>query len=177
MINLLSATAKKQLWNEYRSRLAVILLATIAFLELLTLAIFFPAFYSLHSTTTELAKNLEERKQVTPEADKATSEEVRSLKNDLALLRPGAKPVDVLPSALLEDVVRVKPAGISLSSVTYQRLGTVISMQFSGIASTRDDILLFKNALDKNPLFKVSRSNDYLIKKTNISFSITLTTK
>ena len=177
MINLLSTTAKKRLWNEYRSRLAVILLTAIAILEMLTVAIFFPSFYALHSTTLELSKNLEERKRVTPEANKAVSDEVRSLKNDLALLRQGTTTTDILPSALLEDIIKVKPAGIALSSVTYQRAPGVVTIQFAGIAGTRDDILVFKTALDKNLLFKVSRSNDYLIKKTNISFSITLTMK
>jgi Tfp pilus assembly protein PilN len=177
MINLLSSFAKRQLWNEYRMRLGVVILLAVFVLEFFTLALFFPAYLTLRGTTNEVAASLEQERALVPASDKAIHEEVKALKNDLTLLTPGDKPQDQVPSALLTDILKVKPQGITINNLAYLRSGDTVSLQFSGVAATRDDILAFKNSLSQNPLYTLARTNDYLIKKTNITFSITLTMK
>ena len=177
MINLLSSSAKKKLWNEYRIRLGILIFAAIALLELFTVTLFLFPYYTLHSSNAALANDLEERKKLLPDQNKSINAEVQAVKTDLTLLKPGAKKNDALPAQLLADIVSVKSKGITINNWAYARSGDAVSIQLSGIAATRDDILSFKNELDKNPLFTVARSGDYLIKKTNISFSITLTMK
>ncbi len=177
MINLLSSSAKKRLWNEYCVRLGIVALLAVFALELFTLLLFFPAYLTLRGTTNEVALSLEQERALVPASDKAIHEEVKALKNDLTLLTPGTKPQDQIPSALLSDILKVKPQGITINNLAYVRAGDAVSLQLSGVAATRDDILSFKNSLSQNPLYTLARTNDYLIKKTNITFSITLTMK
>ncbi len=158
-------------------RLGAILFVSIGLLELFTAALFLPVFYSVKSITTGLAHDLEQSKLQSPEQNKTTTEEVKTIRNDLDLLRPGVKTSDTIPSALLEQIIKVKPRGITVNNISYARVGELINIQLSGIAAHRDDILVYKNELGKDPLFEKPKSGDYIIKKTNISFSIMLIMK
>lgn len=177
MINLLSASAKKKLWNQYLMRLGAVFFLALALLELFAAALFIPAFYSVHTTTSGLANVLEQSRARSPEENKTTALEVQSVRNDLDLLRPGKKTIDALPSSLIESIVSVKPKGITIKNFSYARAGETLTILLSGVAANRDDILMFKNELGKNPLFEKPKSGEYIIKKTNISFSISLTMK
>ncbi len=176
MINLLSPHAKKKLWNMYRLRLAVIVLCALLSLQLLAALVFFPTFYTLRTTTNFLTAELEREKLRIPEKSEGVVKQITALRNELLLLDVGKKPSDILPSELLGNILRVKPKGIAITAVAYQKEKESVAVQLSGIASTRDDILSFKNTLSAEPNYVV-RTNDYLTKKTDISFSITMTLK
>ena len=158
-------------------RFGAVLLVAIGLLELFTTALFFPAFYSVNSITRGLARNLDQSKSQSPEANKVTLEEVKIIRGDLDLLRPGTKAADALPSTLLDQIIKVKPMGITINTIAYTRVNELVNIQLSGVAGSRDDILVFKNELGKNPLFDKPKSGDYITKKTNIPFSIMLLVK
>lgn len=177
MINLLSPRAKKKLWREYRTRLAVAVLGACFSLEVLAALLFFPTFVSLQSTTTSLENALDQEKLRSPENSTEIAKQLAVIKDELVLLRPVGTTTDVLPSTLLASILTNKPKGISIDALAYQRDKEKVSIQLSGVASTREDILSFKKILSSNPQFVVARTNDYIIKKTNIAFTINLSLK
>jgi hypothetical protein len=179
MINLISPKAKKKLLNEYRMRLGVIVLCALFLLELFTAMVFSPTIFSLRLTEASLRADLETTRSRLPENTSDIEAEVASIKNEIALLRPklSATSTPAIPSELLSHILENKPKGIAVSAVAFQKDKDTISIQLSGVANTREDILAFKNALSKNPRFVLGKTNDYIIKKTDISFTVTLTIK
>jgi hypothetical protein len=176
MINLLSVKAKKKLWNAYRMRLGVVVLGAILFLEMLSALIFFPTFYVLRTTTSFLTTEIAELQLQAPTKSAEITKQLTALRAELLVLKSGLKDEEVLPSELLASIIDAKPKGISINAVAYQKEKDTLSVQFSGTANTRDDILLFKNTLSAD-VHHIVRTNDYLTKKTNIPFSITVTLK
>lgn len=176
MINLLSPRAKKKLWNEYRLRLGVIALCAFLTIEFVTAVAFFPSFYILHATTGILSAELDQQKSRPPQKGEDSVKQLTALRGELDVLEHNSESNEKLPSELFGDMLNVKPKGISISALSYQKEKDTTSVQFSGMASTRDDILSFKSALSANPKYVV-QTDDYLTKKTNINFSIRIIVK
>jgi hypothetical protein len=176
MVNLLSQRAKNSLWNEYRIRLIIVVLAALLLLELCTALFFLPTFLVLRSTTDVLASDIEKQKLRLPENATDMTKQLTAIKGELAALRPSAKSTDTSVSALFLSILELKPSGIAISAIAYQKEKEGVSIQLSGLARAREDILSFKNTLSMNPAFIV-RSNDYILQKTDGSFTITLNIK
>lgn len=179
MINLLSRSAKKKLWNEYRSRLGVIILCAVLLLELFTATVFFPTYYALSTTTDSLSDTLSREQQNSPEKNDEIAKQISTFKSELSLLRPptSTSTTPVVPSEVISRILKNKPRGIAVSAISLQKEKDVTSVLLSGIANTREDMLAYKNTLRLDPQFTVARGNDDIIKKTNITFSITLVIK
>ena len=178
MINLISPQAKKKLLSEYRMRLGVIILCALFLLEIFAGLVFAPTYFSLHRTETQLQAKLEGLKQNLPPNSADIEAEVASLKSEIAILRPkNSTSTPLIPSELLTSIIENKPKGISIDAIAFQSEKNTFSIQLSGVARTREDILAFKNTLGKNPHFSLAKSNDYIIKKTDITFSVVLTVK
>ncbi len=176
MINLLSVRAKNALWKEYRVRLVIVVLAALLLLQTLVAVLFFPTFFMLRSTTAALALDVEKQKGGSPQNGNDSARELTVIKNEIALLRPTASSSDMLVSDMISSILGVKPKGIAVDQFAYQKEKNITNIQISGVANTREDILAFKNTLSTNPAFRV-RANDYILKKTNIAFTITLSLK
>ncbi len=176
MINLLSVRAKNALWKEYRIRLVIVVLAAFLLLQTLAAVLFFPTFFVLRSTTTALALDVEKQKRGSPLNSNNSARELAMIKSEIALLRPNASSSDVLVSGLFTSILGAKPNGVAVDQLAYQKEKDVTNIQISGVARTREDILTFKNTLSANPMFRV-RANDYILKKTDITFTITLSLK
>lgn len=159
-------------------RLGVIVMCALLFLEFFAGLVFAPTIFSLRRSEASLERDLASATARLPENSEEIEAEVSSLKGEIALLRPkNATSTSVLPSDLISRVLESKPRGISVEAIAFQKDKETMSVQLSGIARTREDILAFKNALGKDPQFILGKTNDYIIKKTDISFTITLTIK
>jgi|GEM_PF-1830284 len=176
MINLLSTSAKKKLWNQYLLRLGAVLFLAVAFLEVFAAAIFVPAFYSVYLTTSSISGEIERMKASSPEENKLTIEAIKEVRKDLDLLKKGDYSTNTMPTALLTSIIGVKPRGITINTFSYASANETATIQLSGVAASREDILIFKNELGKNQNFEKPKSGEYIIKKTDIPFSITLNT-
>lgn len=178
MINLLPPQAKRRLNKEYRLRFGIIVLWAVLALELLAVLFFVPSFMTLKRSTDQLSQDLEAKKTLSQTGSATSSKEVTLIKRELASLRVGTTATDTPPSLVFTEILKSKPRGIEISALAYQVDKAGISVQLTGVANTREDILAYKNSLGTNPHLILARANDgYILKKTNITFSLTLTYK
>lgn len=178
MINLISKRAKKKLLNEYRMRLSVIALCAVFLLEIFAGVVFAPTIFSLRLNETAIRNDLENVRARLPENSAEIEAEVAALKSEIALLRPkSATSTKALPSEYLTRILSSKPIGVSVDAIAFQKDKDIMSIQLSGVARTREDILAFKNSLSRDSQFALSKTNDYIIKKSDITFTVTLTIK
>ncbi len=178
MINLLPRPEKKKLLKEFRLRYAVVVLGTIFALEGLMFALFVPSYFTITNTTKDLAVQLAQKKALAPASKDDAQKGLNELKNEIALLKPDATNAGLPPSQLMSEVLSQKPAGIGISAFAYGKSASVLSLQLSGIAATREDLLLFQKLLKDNPHFSDIRySQSFITKKTDIDFVLMLTVK
>lgn len=178
MINLLPPQAKKRLNKEHRIRFGIIVLWSALLLEITGAVFFVPTYMTLKKSTEKLSTDLESKQAVSQLGSATSSKAVIAIKREIATLKVGATATDTPPSIVFSQVLEHKPRGIEINALAYQMSKDAITVQFAGVANTREDILAYKNALGKNPHFVLAKSSDgYILKKTNINFSVTLTYK
>jgi hypothetical protein len=84
----------------------------------------------------------------------------------------------VSPSLVLSNVIGEKTSGISLESFSYYSETGGKKIVISGVAGTRDSLLLYKRKLEANLLFEsVELPVSNFTKRTDIEFTTTLTIK
>lgn len=179
MINLLPPHAKKSLSKEYRIRVSIIFLSAFLIAEILTLVFFLPSYYVLNLSTKKLESDLTQRQQLLSGGDKEASVELAATKKEMAQLKPslgleGA----ATPTRLLGELFADKPRGIEIISMSYANNKDKIDIQFSGVASTREDLLAYRKLLSAHPnIADVKFGNSFITKKTDIDFSIIIAFK
>jgi hypothetical protein len=173
MINLLPPRAKKEFRKEYLLRLGIIVLWAAFILEIFSVIIFLPSYYILHLDAQALANSLEQQKILAPVVDASVPAQLASIKGELDLLKPsGVK--EVVFSQLLEDIVAIKPRGIGLSAIAYTWDKGVTSIQITGTAETRDELLTFQKLL-ATPKRTANFGGRFIIKKFPSDFSVIIT--
>lgn len=179
MVNLLPQSEKKKLLKMYRLRIGALILVALFVIEVLTMALFLPAFYVLDSVTKNLADELEQKRHMIPEGESSAQQELAAIKKEIAILKPSTETIDVLPSVILTEILTQKPDGISISTVSYARNLKNAAVQMSGHARASEDMLLFQKNLKQNPRVASTQyaNNSFIIKKTDIDFTITVTLK
>ena len=175
MINLLPQHEKKKLLKEFRLRFVVLALLTLLLLEVIMFVSFIPSYYSLTAATSDLETSLAFKKKQAPPGSDATQNDLNTIKNEIALLKFGN---ETLPSDIMTTVFAAKPQGVNVSRFTYGHSASAISVQLSGVAGTREDLLLFERLLRNSPLFSnVSHAQNFITKRTDIEFQLTLSLK
>ncbi|TSC61900.1 MAG: Uncharacterized protein Greene041614_823 [Parcubacteria group bacterium Greene0416_14] len=174
MSNLLPENRKRELRQGYFLRLAGV--ASVFILTALVFAIvgLLPSYFA----TIIKAKTVEE--------DLKYAENARPTKRRDIDLLVSVKEVDTLSPVLetwfgmpfayqaIADAVAERVGGVALTSIVYSREGK--KLVISGAAKQRDDLIAFKNVLQKNGTFKnIDLPVSDLARKENLSFSITIT--
>ena len=179
MINLLPQSEKKKLLKIYALRIGVVVLVATLILEILAAGLFFPAFYVLDLTTTNLTDELDQKKRATPEGETAAQQELATIMKEVAILKPSTNSIDAAPSTVFSEVFAQKPDGISINTVSYVRSLNTAVLQIGGHAQTSEDMLLFQKNLKDDPRVASTQyaSNNFIIKKTEIDFTMTITLK
>ena len=177
MINLLPQQEKKKILGAYRLRLGVIVLWVVLALFLVAGASLAPSYIRVNSNSSELAAELAEKKVSTPVGGEQAQAELARIKEEITRLKP-APENDLTASALTTLVLAQKPVGIDISSVAFANVHPVTTMQLSGVAATREDLLVFQRNLKSDPRFTdVKYAQSFIIQKTNITFQLTITIK
>lgn len=179
MVNLLPQPEKKKLLKMYRLRIVALVLVAMFVIEILTMVLFLPAFYVLYSVTKNLADELDQKRHMIPEGESSAQQELAAIKKEIAILKPSTETIDVLPSVIFTEIFTQKPDGIRIGTVSYARNLKNAAVQMSGHARTSEDMLLFQKNLKQNPRVASTQyaNNSFIIKKTDIDFTITITLK
>lgn len=175
MINLLPQSEKKKLENEYRLHLAVVVLCLCFILELLMLLALAPSYLRIAATTSALEAELEQKKAQNPPGGEEAQQQLAAINSEMQLLKLGTATSDTPPSILIKELLAAKPEGISVSAIAYGKSGGTVSLQLSGNATTREDLLAFQRELKNNPHWSDIRyAQSFITKKTDIDFQLTV---
>lgn len=176
MINLLPQPEKKELLRERWLRFVIVVLWSVLVLELLSVVLFTPAYYALYLSTSDLSRNLSERRALIPKDTEGAGSGLTVINKEIAILKISPRIVDVPPSLLLQEVILQKPVGIDLYTFAYVRTADTVSIQFSGTAPTQEDLLAFRRNVKMNPrVLDFKYGGSFVTKKTNIDFTTMIT--
>ncbi len=175
MINLLPRPEKMAIKKEYKMRVYLVTLMFAFFITVVSLIVILPSFILSHY-----------RAQITVPVAKVstTTEESQSIANTIKLtkeLTEVLKPEEAKsqPTDLLDVIIKDKTAGNTITSFAYSKddKGDV-KIVIQGLAQTRQSMLAFTNAVQKEVLVdNVNLPIANLTKDTKIPFSFEVTAK
>lgn len=174
MANLLPENKKKDLVQQYFLKLTAVVSVFVFVAFLFAIVGLLPSYFATTvkgKTIEEDLKHAENRPLV-----KSTDDDVTSKVKAVNILTPALEAWFGMPfayEAIIHAVVE-RVDGVAVTSVVYSREGG--SLVISGAAKKRDDLIAFKNALQKYAPFKnIDLPVSDLAHKENLSFSITIT--
>jgi Tfp pilus assembly protein PilN len=170
MFTLLPEQYKKKLWKLYRLRLATVIFLFISAIFLISIGLLFPSYISLafdkgilHSETEALEAEIKSKN------DKGLSETLNRTNTILALVKPDN--TYILES--VEAILKQKPVGVSISTISYTRGQDQSSINISGTAKERNDLIIFTKQLQKESGFtSVTLPVSNLAKQVDVPFSL-----
>ena len=178
MINLLPTTERKQLEKEYQLRFGVLAAVALLLLEIMSVGLFFPSYYTIIAATKSKTQDLAAIKAGLPKGSDDPQAALATMKAELAILKPPGGANAVLPSAILNTIISKKTSGILLSGFDYQVNSGAGFVTLRGFSATREELLDFQKILKADPNFSaVEFPQTVFSGKTNLNFNIRLTLK
>lgn len=177
MINLIPNQEKKRKVKDFYFRLGVVFLVTMAVCILINLVAILPAYF-----LSSVKKNLVEEKLATqksdpiPITDQNTLATITDLKSKLDLIEKAEQGKYLVSTSVINEVLLKKMPDIKITEISYNYNSTNgKKVSISGIAPSRERLLLFRNALQEDVAFKkVDLPISNFIKGSDIEFSLTL---
>ena len=174
MSNLLLAEQKKILRQAYLMRAVTVVLFFVFALLLFALIALVPSYFATKLQAEVIESEMRELQDdafpVKESEQLATS--VREITERTEILKKWFAETFMYNNIL--KVIAERQKGIAITAFSSQRKGA--SMVVSGTARERDDLLAFKNALEKSKKFKtIELPVSNLAQKEDIDFSITVT--
>ncbi|MDE2213160.1 MAG: hypothetical protein KGJ34_01335 [Patescibacteria group bacterium] len=179
MVNLLPSGAREHITLEYRLRLTSVALFTLAFALIVGAALLLPSYFLAWVTRT----SLDDQSAITQETlsqptlakasqdEKATASIFSSVRQQLDYPEP---------TVILSDLFSNTSRGISVRYLNYGPVAltgstAMLTINISGVADTRDDLLAFKDELTNAPgVSAVNLPIDSLAASQNIDFALTV---
>ena len=173
MFTLLPEQHKKKLWKLYRLRLATVFCLFITAIFLISIGFLFPSYISLAFDKSALESETENFKnKIEIKKGLGLIETLDQVKTTLSLVKPDN--TDILESVKI--ILKQMPRGFSVESLSYTRgQNEPSSITISGVASERNDLILFTKQLQKELSFEsVTLPVSNLAKQSNVPFSLTI---
>lgn len=177
MINLIPNQEKKRKVKDFYFRLFVVFLFIMAICILVTLVAILPAYF-LSSVKKNLAeeKLTAQKSEPIPITDQNTLATITDLNTKLGVIENAEKSKYAVSTSIINEVLLKKMPDIKITEIAYNYTSTGgKKVSISGIAPSRERLLLFRNALEEDVAFKqVDLPISNFIKGSDIEFSLTL---
>ncbi len=186
MINLLPQNAKQELQQEQRFRLVLIFLfmctvALVCFTLMLGVIKVYVAgsLFAQESKIALLSERLSKDNPVLAdikEFNETTGQVSRFLKSRSSLSQVIESLEEILPSGIYLTAFDYDPPGVRVQGGEVQQVSSRISV--AGFAKTRETLFLFRESLEKHPLFtglSFPASNWVLPRDIHFSFQVSIT--
>ncbi len=178
MINLIPNEEKKKIVKNFYYRFAVLFLAALSFAIFAATVALVPS-YLISSVKKNAATEklvLQENEPV-PLPDQETLASIKNLNSKIAVIESARQNKFQVSRDVISEIIHQKMPDIKISQISYentQAAGKKIIIQ--GRAPNRDRLLLFRLAVENDPMFKkVELPISNFIKGSNIQFSMSLT--
>lgn len=173
MINLLPPQQKKELLERKNQKMIIILgfLLSLFFLSLI-LGLLSTKFYLSGQNLFQKTVSDITRRELENEKNQEIKEEILGLNKALARLSSFYQE-NIRLTDVLEKIILGLPEGLYLDTFSYQKDN--LSLQLTGMAQTRENLILFKNNLEEEPRFsEISFPPSNWVKAKDIDFFVNL---
>ena len=177
MINLLPIEEKKELKKDFFYRSLTVFSLVLCFLVFISIIAILPTYLiSLEKKNTTNKKLEIQKNEVIPEIDQKAVVAIKDLDNRLALLEKARKNKYVFSQKVINEVISQKVTGIKINRFFYENDSLEgREVNITGIAQNREQLLLFRQALENDSSFKnVDLPISNFVKGSNIEFNLNL---
>ena len=173
MINLLSRIEQKKIYHEYILRITALVALVIGIVGTIFVLVLIPSYMRLTIEIASVDAELKTKQAQMTDEDQGQVAEAKEFMSEIQILRSfGATSSAV---AFIERIITLKPARVALVSFQYDLSDGKTKLGVRGKADRREDLLAFKERLEKEAGFtNIELPAQTLIKRTDIQFSIDL---
>lgn len=178
MLNLLPEYKKKIIEKEYKTRRlnAVLILGCMVVFTLLVLLL--PTYFFVNNKFTE-AKDINDILTRQIESQKTDKTNITGTqKQIITFLQKDSKVSSSTPTEIIKDIISNKDSNISIKDFLLKPKEATDQIMIHGLAKKREDLIAFRDRLEKDSLFKkVELPISDIGPATNNQFTFTLTLK
>jgi len=177
MINLIPKEEKKRIIKNFYYRLIVLFLTMLDFCILVAFICLIP-FYFLSSTENALvnAKLENQKNEPLPLLDQQALNMIKGINEELTLVENAEKSKFPISEKVINAILLKKRSDIKITQILYENSPTQgKKISLTGTAPSREVLLLFRQALENDPIFKnVNLPISNFVKGSNIQFYLSL---
>ena len=177
MINLIPAEEKKEIRKDFYFRFLTVFFVTLSFLVVILLIATLPAYFVSLEKKVSTEERLDKQKnEVMPEMDQQAVISIKDLDTKLSLLAEARKNQYIFSQKVINEIVSQRVPGIKITRFGYENDpvdGREVSI--TGLAQNREQLLLFRQALESDGFFKkVDLPISNFVKGSDIEFNLDL---
>lgn len=167
---------KKRLKRDFFCRLSAVFFSGLGICLLISSVILTPALFISFGEKNNLAKELaKQRDEAMPVIDQSAQKAIQNLNNQLALIKKVIEDEYFPSEKIVAEVISQKTAGIKIENISYENSVKGKTVKVQGIARSREQLLLFRRALEESGAFKeVDLPISNFVKGSNIQFSLSM---
>jgi len=173
MINLLPDEYKNLVEREYQGRILTGMLLFFIITVIISIIFLIPSYFI---SQIEYSSALDRAEKNIPKSEPdslGTSDIIKKINNGISLLRISSSDNKVLVNQLIDSLITKKNSLISIKSINYEMRGETAKIDITGVANTRESLLLFVDNLKKEKNFaEVYSPVSNLVKERNVDFSV-----
>lgn len=177
MINLIPNTEKKMMIRDFYLRLVVIVFLALGSVAVIASIVLFPSYF-LSSVKKDLISEKLDKELAEPidEISKQTLSAIEDLDKKLSLLEKAEKKKFSVSERIINEILSKKISGIKITEISFTNDSTKgMQVSIRGLAPSRERLLLFRLALENDPLFKkVDLPISNFVQGSNIRFYLSL---
>ena len=177
MINLIPNEEKKNMANNFYYRLFILSLWMVSFSICFGVLAILPS-YILSTSKENFAdeKLVIQKNESVPILDQETSDAIKDLDSKLSLAEKLQVDKFIVTERVVNEIIESKVSGIKISRIFYENDSAKgKKIEIEGIASSREELLSFRQTLEDNKAFQnVDLPISNFVKGSNIQFFLTL---
>lgn len=176
MINLLPKHEKERIVRDFYLRFATVLFISISICILIASVLLLPAYFSLFTQKAAIEQKLVVQKNSpAPDSAEGNSIIIKEFNDRLNIIENINKNKFIVSTKIINEIILNKMPEVKITSINYSTDSISKKVIVSGIAPSREKLLLFRIALEDNVAFKkVDLPISNFVKGKNIQFSLTL---
>lgn len=180
MINLIPIEEKKQIRKDFYNRFLVVFFIMLSVLVVILLITVLPYYFISLENKISTNKELDAQKnEIMPEIDQKALVSIKDLDAKLSLLNEARKNDYTFSQKVINEIVSQKISGIKINKFFYENNSLEgKKVNITGIAQSREQLLLFRQNLESDLMFKdVNLPISNFVKGRNIEFNLNLISK
>jgi hypothetical protein len=176
MINLIPNEQKKKMKRDFLMRALIVSFFVFGFMMIVGSAALLPSyFHVMVKSNLVKSKLITQENTPVPAVEAEVMSKIDNLNKKLGLIENSPASAFVVSSRVIDDMLLKKIPEIKITDISYENTAKGRQIRVNGEAPSREKLLIFRLALEKDPAFKkVDLPISNFVKGTNINFFLTL---